>query len=222
MIAPIILVLISAAGVAACLLRPELSDLLMLAGPSLIASLYLLLRAILPFRPSLQKPVAKGAIRPRKPSAPIFGAKKHLPARQNWIVIDGSNVLFWKDNAPNIATVREVIAQLQNLGYTAGAVFDANVGYKIAERYIDDAELALMLNLPADRTLVVPKGSIADETVLNAARSIGAKVLTNDRYRDWLEKFPEVASPGHLIQGGYRGGQLWLDLGAAPMQKRAS
>jgi hypothetical protein len=127
------------------------------------------------------------------------------------LVVDGSNVMHWKDEAPQIATLREVIALLQQRGYAPGLVFDANAGYKLTGRYMDDAPLARALGLPEDRVLVVPKGSPADPVILTAARDLGAPVLTNDRFRDWVETYPEVTRPGHLLRGGYRNGALWLE-----------
>lgn len=177
---------------------PDINSLLLILGPSLVVGLYLFLRP------------RKRAVRQADSKAGL----DDLKARQSgkWVVIDGSNVMFWNDNKPSLETVKSAIALLERHGYSAGVVFDANVGYKISDRYIDDAELAAKLGLPADQTLVVPKGSVADTTVIKAARELGAKILTNDRYRDWAEEFPEVETPGHLIRGGYRKGALWLDL----------
>lgn len=203
MIAPLVLFLISLAGVAVAMLQPDLSDLLLLAGPSAIASLYLLLRYR---RPTPPEQAAPPKVTPRR-----FAPKRHKTETRRWIVIDGSNVMHWKDNTPSLDTLKEVIARLHGLGFDLGVVFDANVGYKTLGRYVDDAEMARVLGLDADQTLVVPKGSIADTTVLAAARDIGGKVLSNDRYRDWVEDFPEVATPGHLVRGGYHNGALWLE-----------
>jgi hypothetical protein len=61
---------------------------------------------------------------------------------------------------------------------------------------------------------VVNKGNPADPTILAAARDLKARIVSNDRYRDWTESHPEVAKPGHVIRGGYRDGNLWLDLAA--------
>ncbi|SDZ60416.1 hypothetical protein SAMN05444004_13012 [Jannaschia faecimaris] len=44
------------------------------------------------------------------------------------------------------------------------------------------------------------------------ARDMGAIVVTDDRYRDWADDFPEVRRKGHLVRGGYRDGKLWLNL----------
>jgi hypothetical protein len=39
---------------------------------------------------------------------------------------------------------------------------------------------------------------------------MGAAIVTNDRFRDWIEDFPEFAEPGRLIQGGYRNDAPYL------------
>jgi hypothetical protein len=127
------------------------------------------------------------------------------------VVIDGSNVMHWNGEVARLAPLREVIAALQAKGFEPGIIFDANAGYKLADRYLDDGDFAKLLKLRADRVLVVPKGEPADPTILASAREMGAKIVTDDRFRDWAGDFPEVTEPGHLVRGGYRDGVLWLD-----------
>ena len=67
-----------------------------------------------------------------------------------------------------------------------------------------------MLQLPVNQVFVVPKGTQADPYILDTARKFSARIVTNDRYRDWAEVHPEVAEPGHLIRGGMRDGMVWL------------
>ena len=129
-----------------------------------------------------------------------------------WVVLDGSNVMHWHEGTPKIETVIEVLRALEARGLTPGVVFDANVGYKVLGRYLGDDGLARRLKLPADRVLVVARGTPADPVILASARDLGARIVTNDRYADWAEDHPEVTTPGHLIRGGYRDGRLWLDL----------
>lgn len=191
MILPLLLLALSLSGVAAALLLPGLGDLLLLAGPSALASAVLLLVAL--WRPS--RPAAK----------------------PNWIVIDGSNVMHWKDGKPGIEPVREVVDHLKRLGYTPGVMFDANAGYKLGGGYRHDRAFAKLLGLPQDSVMVVDKGTPADPMILTAARELGARIVSNDRFRDWAEAHPELKDvPGHLIRGGYRTGRLWLDLPEAP------
>ena len=185
MIAPLLLLLACAAAALWAVLQDQ-PDLLLLTLPALAASLFLLARAVL---------------------------RRKAPATApNWIVIDGSNVLHWAEGKPRLSTLRAVIDRLTELGFTPGVVFDANAGYKIGDRYQHDDGLAKMLGLPPDRVLVVAKGTQADPALLAAARDLGARIVSNDRFRDWTEAHPEVTEPGHLVRGGFQDGKLWLDI----------
>lgn len=188
MVIPVVFLLISFGAFAVALVVPGMSDLLMIAGPALLAGLYLLLRAWLVARRSNRK------------------------TQLDWIVIDGSNVMHWADETPRIEPLREVVTYLQDRGFTPGVVFDANAGYLLTGRYRHDHAFGKLLGLPPERVMVVGKGEPADPKILTAAQSLGARVVTNDRFRDWADQFPDVRKPGFLIRGGYREGRLRLDL----------
>lgn len=214
MIVPFILCLVSLAGVSVALILPPFSDFILLAGPCALASLILLLRAGF-----------SDAVRVAKPLPPkVFPRRIRLGrARpQNWVIIDGSNVMHWKDGTPQIETLREVVQHLTSLGFSPGVVFDANAGHILAGKYQHHYAMGKHLGLPEDRVMVVDKGSPADPTILAAARDLGARIVSNDRYKDWADLHPEVRVVGHLIKGGYRDGKLWFDLGqrASPPQVR--
>lgn len=185
MTAPALLLITSLAGLLVAVLVPGCSDLLLVAGPAALASLYILLRD---WR------------RPEK-------------AAPNWVILDGSNVMHWRNETPDLDTVREVLAQVASLGMTPGVVFDANAGYLLFGRHHNDRAFSQRLSLPLDRVLVVPKGTPADPFILSAARDLSARIVTNDRYRDWAGEYPDVTTPGYLIKGGYSAGRLWLDMG---------
>jgi hypothetical protein len=184
MIVPTLLFFGSLGALIAAFVLPGLSDLALIAGPCVLASLALLLR----------------------------GWKRRSTTPPKWVVVDGSNVMHWKDNTARIETVREVVKHLKDLGYSPGVVFDANAGYLISGRYQHDENLSRLLGLPRDRVMVVPKGTPADPAILQAARGLGARVVSNDRYRDWVEQHPEVKDPNHLIRGDYETGKLRLTL----------
>lgn len=143
--------------------------------------------------------LVKAAFAPKAASKPV-------------VLVDGSNVMHWKDNTPKIETLREVVYALSDHGFKVGVMFDANAGYKLFDRYHHDSQFAGLLGMKTDHVMVVPKGTPADPYLLNAARDMGARIVTDDRFRDWAETYPEVQEPGHLIRGGYRNGKLWLDL----------
>ncbi|MGL6210543.1 MAG: NYN domain-containing protein [Paracoccaceae bacterium] len=199
---PSVLLLVSLAGFGAALAVPELSDWLLLAVPSVLASLILLLNAM---------------IRPKKRSAERLQERPEpqqppSPAKPRHILVDGSNVLHWKDGTPQIDALRAVLCLLTAKGYTPGVVFDANAGYLVAGRYQHHKAMGALLGLPEDRVMVVAKGAPADLVLLAAARDLGARIVTNDRFRDWAEAHPEVREPGHLVKGGFRDTGVWLDL----------
>lgn len=188
--APVSVLLVSLLAVAAAAVVPGLRDLVFPAG---VVAAGLVLVAL--------------ALARRRGAAPAA-------APPRWIVIDGSNVMHWLDGTPQLAPLTDTIGELTALGFTPGVVFDANAGHLLAGRYLHDRAFGQLLGLPPDRVFVVPKGTQADPFLLTAVRDLGARIVTNDRFRDWAEGFPEVPRPGHLVRGGYRDGRLALDLAA--------
>jgi hypothetical protein len=116
--------------------------------------------------------------------------------------VDGSNVMHWAGDPPSIAPLRAVVRKIAVEGYTPGVVFDANAGYLLEGRYRHDGDMARLRGLPLDQVFVVNKGTQADATVLEAARNTQARVVTNDRFRDWADRYPEVIPPGFLVRSG--------------------
>lgn len=193
MLMPLILLALSLAGLVAALIVPGLSDLLLLAVPCVLASGILLLRA------------PRGRMR-GQPTA------RRSRARRQDIILDGSNIMYWRGDGPELAAVKDTLDGLSARGFRPGVVFDANVGYKLIGRYQNDAELAKLLGLPRNRVMVVPKGVPADQIILRAARDQGTRIVTNDRFRDWVDAHPEIHRSGHLVRGGYRAGKLWMEM----------
>ncbi len=181
MSAPFLLLLAALAGSVAALTLPGLSDLVLLTGPCVLASLFLLLRAY------------------------YRSDRRARPSGQKTVIIDGSNVMHWKDGTPQMATLLEVVEHLLGLGITSGVVFDANAGHILTGRYQHHSDMAKLLGLPEHRVMVVNKGEPADPTILAAARDIGARIVTNDRYRDWAEAHPELSASGLSDPGRLQG-----------------
>jgi hypothetical protein len=97
-------------------------------------------------------------------------------------------------------------------GYEACVIFDANAGYLLFDRYGRESDFSARLGIPRKRVMVVPKGTPADPYILSAARDVSAVIVTNDRYRDWADSYPEIRGGANLVKGGYRDGALWLTL----------
>ncbi|MFO1203436.1 MAG: hypothetical protein U1E58_12450 [Tabrizicola sp.] len=133
------------------------------------------------------------------------------PVDEDWVLIDGSNVMHWQDNTPSLETVRRVVDQVRSLGYVPGVVFDANAGWKLLGRYLNDQDFARLLGIEPRQVLVVPKGTQADPYLLQTAREFGVRIVTNDKFRDWSEAHPEVRTPGFLIRGAAAEGAIRLN-----------
>ncbi|MFY2825923.1 NYN domain-containing protein [Ruegeria sp. MALMAid1280] len=142
----------------------------------------------------------------------IQSALHRFRSRASWVLVDGSNVMHWKNGKADIDTLREVLSELAGSGLKPAVVFDANAGYKLCDRYLDDRALGRLLDLPSSRVMVAPKGNPADPFILNAARDNKARIVSNDRFRDWFDDFSDVLQTGALVSGGYKHGKLWLAL----------
>lgn len=156
-------------------------------------------------QPSRRPPRGKrSGDRQRSTMAPLAGDDRQI------VLIDGSNVMHWMDNTPQLAPLLQVVHDLSRRGMKPGVVFDANVGYKLMGKFLGERDLSRMLSLPRDQILVVPKGKQADPFLLETARDLKARIVTNDRYRDWTDRYPDVAQPDKLITGEMRDGRVWL------------
>jgi hypothetical protein len=186
----------------------------------IVLLLVTVLVGLMVIRPALRGP-QQSRHRRSQPRSSRSGRPRHTGPTQaltNPILVDGSNVMHWKDERPEILPVQSVVRELKHRGFTPGVVFDANAGYKLAGRYMNELEFAMLLDLPESQIFVVPKGTQADPYLLDAARSFEARIVTRDRFRDWAEPHPEVRERGFLIRGGYRdSGEFWLEE-AAPSQ----
>lgn len=221
---PFILLLLSIAGAIWSVFAADgvLSDLTLLAGLSAVASMILMVmppRGVRPVprrevraktpRPPRQRGISLPSL-PRRPvqAAPEFDAS-------DVVLIDGSNVLYWQGGEPTIEAVRLVLRAVEERGLRPLVGFDANIGYLVAGRFLGAGDLAALLDLPPYQVSVAPKGKPADPLLLGEAARLDARVITNDRYRDWARKFPQVARPGFLVRGCIRGSTADLDFAAA-------
>lgn len=139
----------------------------------------------------------------RKPGQSKLGKRQQ-------IIVDGSNVMYWKDGEPRLDSVADVLAELSDMGFDPGVIFDANVGYLLTGKHKNHEAMSTLLRISKERVLVAPKGTPADTMILQAAQDLGARVVTNDRFRDWVETYPDVKKPGYLIRGRYQQGDLKL------------
>jgi hypothetical protein len=139
-------------------------------------------------------------------------ARRRARPGRGFVVIDGSNVMHWRDSTPGLDPVIAALRLLESRGYQAGVIFDANAGHLLAGRYLHDHHFHRLLGISEDRVMVVPKGTQADPFLLSFATDMRAIIVSNDRFRDRIAGYPDLSQPGRLIRGGWRDGALWLDL----------
>lgn len=142
------------------------------------------------------------------------GRRKPLPSRQSCVVVDGSNVMFWQEGVPCLATVAAVVGEVHRAGLKPIVWFDANVGFRVANRYMGTRDLSRALGLPRGQVRIAPSGTPADPLLLKEAAELGTGVITNDMYRDWVAAFPSLRQPGVLVPGRVADGVVRLDWAA--------
>lgn len=142
--------------------------------------------------------------------------------RREFVLIDGSNVLYWRDETPDLAPLQALVGALRDQGLVPVVWFDANVGYLISGRYLGEGPLSRALGLPTWQVSVAPKGTPADPLLLEAAGKLGARIVTNDRYRDWFEAYPILNDRELLIKGRWRAGRVEVDLAVSEGAERAA
>lgn len=145
----------------------------------------------------------------------VLDLRRRLRARRAALpqaVLDGSNVMHWGEGGPKLATVAAVLRLAEARGYEAGVIFDANAGYLIAGHYMNEVQFAKALAVRAANVLVVPKGTQADPYLLDYARKTGAILISNDRFRDRIAEYPELAVPGRRVPGGIGAAGVWVNL----------
>jgi len=128
-------------------------------------------------------------------------------SRRKVIVVDGSNVMHWAGGEASVQTLDSVLRALQGARYAPEVWLDANVGHKLFGRYAGPAALAAALPVPSAQIHVADKGTPADPGLIRSALRQGVPILTNDRFLDWRDDFPQLANEGRLIAGRWNGGK---------------
>jgi hypothetical protein len=74
--------------------------------------------------------------------------RKLLAPRRNWVIVDGSNVLYWEGDNPKLSSVEAVLADLKARRFDPIVWFDANAGYLVKGRYMGPRAFGRALGLP--------------------------------------------------------------------------
>src|SRR5919112_4462155 len=117
------------------------------------------------------------------------------------VVIDGANVAYEERSAggkPKLANLLKVRRELEERGCEAVIIVDASLKYDI-----DDQEQLETL-IQSQQVRQVPAGTDADFFIIQFADQLDALMVTNDRYRDYAERFPWIPErrlPYMIVKG---------------------
>ncbi|MHB0950104.1 MAG: NYN domain-containing protein [Gemmatimonadaceae bacterium] len=114
-------------------------------------------------------------------------AAERVEDRSNRVLVDGSNVAFsGEGERPLLANILAVRDKLVEDGMEPIVVVDAALRHQIDdsggfERLVDDG---LIRQAPA--------GTDADYFILSFAEELDASIVSNDRFRDRIDRYPEL------------------------------
>lgn len=153
---------------------------------------------------------ANGSTNERTPTAGgTTGARERRPDREasreteterrgaspaeELLIIDGSNVSWWRKDKPSLAILLTVLLELIKRRFSFLLYLDANYERKLREEDEEEARvLKRLLKRLRDSITVVPGGKPADLFVLQYADAYGNRIIANDRYQEYREKYPWI------------------------------
>jgi hypothetical protein len=117
------------------------------------------------------------------------------------VIIDGANVAYEERSAggkPKLSNLLKVRGELEGRGLEAVILVDASLKYDID----DQSQLETLIR--SQQVRQVPAGTDADYFIIQFAEQFNARVVTNDRYKDYLEQYPWITDrrlPYMIVEG---------------------
>jgi hypothetical protein len=117
------------------------------------------------------------------------------------VIIDGANVAYEERSAggkPKLSNLLRVRGELEERGFEAVILVDASLKYDI------DDQTQLESLIQSQQVRQVPAGTDADYFIIQLAEQFNARVVTNDRYKDYLEQHPWITDrrlPYMIVKG---------------------
>ena len=122
-----------------------------------------------------------------------------------FIILDGSNVATETDlrmkKVTKLKTLLSCKRAIENEypGHELIIFVDAN--FKFA---LEDQEMKQFEQLEISKEITrTPGGVEADSVILKIAKKNNARIITGDRYRDWVKSYPIITEPGRIIAPTY-------------------
>jgi hypothetical protein len=121
--------------------------------------------------------------------------------RKEVVVIDGANVAYEEKSAggrPKLSNLLKVRRELEDRGFEAIILVDASLKYDID----DQTQLESLIRTQQVRQ--VPAGTDADFFIIELAEQLDARIVTNDRYKDYADRHPWISErrlPYMIVKG---------------------
>lgn len=119
-------------------------------------------------------------------------------------LLDGSNILHW-GNAGRGVSLRPVLAiaeELKRRGETYQVYFDASARHLLKSAAGELEQYEKLLADDPDHFQQVPAGTRADDfLLLIASQDSSARIMTQDRFKDYADRYPQVVRADRLLPG---------------------
>jgi len=117
------------------------------------------------------------------------------------VVIDGANVAYEERSAggkPKLSNLLKVRRELEERGFEPVIIVDASLKYDID----DQDQLETLIR--SQQVRQVPAGTDADFFIIQFAHELDALMVTNDRYKDYSDRYPWIPErrlPYMIVKG---------------------
>ncbi len=128
------------------------------------------------------------------------------------ILVDGSNVLFWRGGQAQREALVLVIGALNLRRFAPSVYFDHSI-----YGYLSASDLATLNVL--SQIIVAPGGTPADALLLDACDHGRIQIVSCDKYQDWQSKHPRMRRDWRVSGRIEKGGRVSFSktLRAAPL-----
>jgi hypothetical protein len=119
--------------------------------------------------------------------------REHRTRSRRELVVDGNNVAYYLsyNGTPQARNIALADRSLRNAGYKPIAVVSAALKYKVEDPGVLDALVRRR------KVLEARSGTNDDAMILRLAKRKNADIVSNDRFLDWLNRYPWIPERLH-------------------------